>query len=115
MSRDAKAYLSAYQSRDHESLRLVGDVTPYACDFNGALRDGETIASATWSSDRPCVSLSGLSVTDGVAETTLTANLWGCATLTLRATTSLGRVLSQRFMVRVNPECGVSTTPVSWP
>lgn len=115
MSRDSKAYASAFQTRDHESLRSVGDITPYACDFNGALRDGETISAATWESDAPCVSLSGLDVTDGVAETTLTANLWGCACLTLTATTSLGRTLQQRFMVRVRPECGASTSPVSWP
>jgi hypothetical protein len=115
MSRDAKAYASAYQTRDHESLRRVGDVTPYACDFNGALRDGETISTATWESDHACVSLSGLDVTDGVAETTLTANLWGCAWLTLTATTSAGRTLQQRYVVRVQPQCGTSTSPVSWP
>lgn len=115
MSRDAKAYASAYGVRDHESLRSVGDVTPYACDFNGALLDGETITAATWASDRPCVSLSGLTVTDGVATTTATAVLWGCACLTLTASTSDGRTLQQRFMVRVRPECGAPTNPVSWP
>lgn len=112
MSRQFKAYASAYQSRDHESSLSVGDVQQYACDFSGAL-NGETITAATWSADRSCVTLSGLAVAAGVATVNVTAGQAGCATLTLKATTSTGRHLSQRFLVHVRGVCSGSV--VSWP
>lgn len=114
MSRKYKAYASAYQSRDHESQMTRDDVQQYACDFNGALNDGETITSATWGSDRACLSLAGLAVTAGVATVNATANDWGCAFLILKATTSAGRVLSQRFVVDVRGNAA-PTSVASWP
>jgi hypothetical protein len=113
MSRQFKAYASAYQVRDHESQLSKGDVQRYACDLNGAL-NGETIASATWGSTSSCVTLSGLAVADGIATVNANAVNWGGAILTLHATTNTGRKLSQRFLVGVRGECAPTAT-VSWP
>lgn len=114
MSRQFKAYASAYQPRDHESQLTVGDVCEYACDLNGAL-DGETITAATWGQEWGRVGLSGLSVTDGVATVTVVGTLWGCEELNLQVTTDTGRVLSQRYRVSVRPQCAPAAGGVSWP
>jgi hypothetical protein len=112
VSRQFRAYASAYQSRGHESELRKGEVQQYACDFNGAL-NGESIASAAWSSDQACVSLSGLSVSGGVATVTVTAVEAGCAVLTLQAVTSAGRRVDQEFTVDVAPVCAAQQS-VTW-
>lgn len=112
MSRQFKAYASAYQSRDYESRLRKGEVQEYACDFNGAL-EGESIASATWGSDDASVSLSGLSVSAGIATVTATAVEAGCAVLTLQVVTSAGRKIGQEFTVSVSPVCATSQA-VTW-
>lgn len=113
MSRQFKAYASAYSPRGHESTLMQDEVQTYACDFNGALNTGETVASATWSSDNACVGLSTLSVAAGIATVKATAAARGCALLTLRATTSTGRKLGQTFVVNVTPVCAEAQT-LSW-
>lgn len=113
MSRQFKAYASAYQQRDHEARLTKGEVRQYACDLNGAL-DGETVASATWDTSDSRLSLSGLDVTGGIATVTATASECGCAVMRLQATTSTGRKIDQRFVVTVRDTCSPSST-LSWP
>lgn len=113
MSRQYKAYASAYQARDHESSLQQGEVQQYACDFNGALNSGETITSANWASGNGAVSLSGLDVEDGVATITVTAVTPFCAWLTLTANTNQSRVLKQGFYVTVTMADNVQASQ-SW-
>lgn len=113
MSRRTAAYASAYQQRDHESHLSKGDVLGYSCDFNGAL-NGESIVALAWETDRSCVTVSGLTVSGGIASAAVAASDWGCTVMTVKATTSAGRKLSQRFVVDV--EGGdVPVASVSWP
>lgn len=117
MSRETKTYFSAYGSRIHESGLQVGDVRVYACDFNAALNSGESIQSATWTTDRSCVVLSGLDVTEGVATVTVSADSpqWNYAVrMVAKATTSAGRTLQQLYDVNISYQCPVVST-VSWP
>lgn len=116
MSRETKTYFSAYGSRIHESGLQVGDVRVYACDFNAALNSGESIQSATWTTDRSSLALSGLDVTDGVASVTVAAAgiVYDFARMVAKATTSTGRTLQQLFDVSVDYQCPAVST-VSWP
>lgn len=113
MSRQFKAYASAYQARDHESFLQQGEKQQYACDFNGALNSGETITSATWASNNGAVTLSSFSVASGIATVTVTAVQPWCAWLTLTANTSQNRILKQGFRVTVGFSDPVESS-LSW-
>lgn len=118
MSRASKAYASRYLlDRVHASTLPRGSKRTYAVDFNGALDSGETIASATWSTDTTStLTLTGLTGSAGVVSVTAEAALSGCVVMTCLATTSAGRKLSQSFQVWIREPviAGEGASTLTW-
>lgn len=114
MSRQFKAYASAYSPRGHESTLRKDERQTYACDFNGALNTGEAITAATIGTNTARVALSGLSVASGVASLTVEAISCGYASLTLEVTTSAARKLIQVFVICVETNSDGPASSLSW-
>lgn len=109
MARLTKAYFSSFHTPKPIRARMTKDeLRKFQVDFNGAL-DSETVSSATWTnpSSNATLTISGPTLSAGIATCSGEALTKGTARIHCVATLSTGRKLKQWFHVRVSDEADV--------